>query len=87
MKQLTAQKTKESGWERPIHSCPVFPADELFQPRFNTMVTLDPMLVDAAWDRLMINTRSLEYQEMPTQLHRNFLSALTLSNRMRSILG
>ena len=49
-----------------------------YRPIFRNVVTINPSRTLEAWDRLSINTRAIEYRELPMKLHRGLMNALRL---------
>lgn len=45
-------------------------------PLFKDVFTIDPTLVEDAWDTLSIDTSVIEYGELPKQMHQGLLDAL-----------
>ncbi|MFV1830547.1 hypothetical protein VWY66_09510 [Phaeobacter sp. JH18-10] len=54
---------------------------------FKNIVTLDPHLAQDAWDILCTNTRAVEYHELPSKLHRNFVRALNHKRTLEKLFG
>ncbi len=50
--------------------------DELFEPVFDNVVTLDPTLVEEVWDRLSMDTQALELKSLTRLLLRAFAIAI-----------
>ncbi|PZX12625.1 hypothetical protein [Celeribacter halophilus] len=50
-----------------------------FKPMFHAVVTVDPLEVENVWERLSIDTRAIEFQEIPFRLHRALVKMLPSS--------
>ncbi|MGB0343587.1 MAG: hypothetical protein ACPGGG_09150 [Parvibaculales bacterium] len=50
--------------------------DELFEPVFDNVVTLDPTRVEEVWDRLSMDTQALELQSLTRLLLRTLAIAI-----------
>jgi hypothetical protein len=46
---------------------------------FHAVVTVDPLEVENVWERLSIDTRAIEFQEIPFRLHRALVKMLPSS--------
>ncbi len=44
---------------------------------FNRQMTISPRLVGEAWANLSLNTRAIEFHELPILMHKSLLAALT----------
>lgn len=68
---------------RPV--CPLQAPSDFESPLFKRVNTLDVGMAVDAWETLSVNTRAIEYQEMPATMHRNFLRALLISRKMSNL--